>query len=100
MNRDHTQEALDEYYTTGVDPTGGEIATDFDPESGEYLDDLDEEEVSSYEEEKAHPRRGIQHPVNPNKAAEEKQAAKKAETAWTLILIGGMILLGILAAVF
>ena len=93
-------EALDEYYTTGVDPTGGEIATDFDPESGEYLDDLDEEEVSSYEEEKAHPRRGIQHPVNPNKAAEEKQAAKKAETAWTLILIGGMILLCILAAVF
>ena len=53
MNRDHTQEALDEYYTTGVDPTGGEIATDFDPESGEYLDDLDEEEVSFYEEEGA-----------------------------------------------
>ncbi len=25
MSRDHTQEALDEYYSTGEDPTGGDI---------------------------------------------------------------------------
>ena len=51
MNRDHTQEALDEYYTTGIDPTGGEIA-----------DDLDEQEVAFYEEEKEHPWEGVQRP--------------------------------------
>ena len=28
MGRNHTQEALDEYYSTGIDPTGGEIAPD------------------------------------------------------------------------
>lgn len=28
MSRDHTQEALDEYYSTGEDPTGGDIEHD------------------------------------------------------------------------
>ena len=37
MSRDHTQEAYDEYYSTGGDPTGGEIGPDFDPETGEEL---------------------------------------------------------------
>ena len=37
MSRDHTQESYDEYYSTGVDPTGGEIGLDFDPETGEEL---------------------------------------------------------------
>lgn len=32
MNRDFTQEALDEYMSTGIDPTGGELGPDFDPE--------------------------------------------------------------------
>lgn len=40
MSRDHTQEALDEYYSTGIDPTGGEICPD----------DLDETEQAFYEE--------------------------------------------------
>ena len=40
MSRDQKQEALDEYYTTGIDPTGGEIA-----------DDLDEVEQAFYAEE-------------------------------------------------
>ena len=39
MSRDHTQEALDEYYSTGIDPTGGELGPDFDPETGEPLDE-------------------------------------------------------------
>ena len=29
MPRDHTQEALDEYYSTGKDPTGGDIGATF-----------------------------------------------------------------------
>ena len=37
MSRDHTQETYDEYYSTGVDPTGGDIGPNFDPETGEEL---------------------------------------------------------------
>lgn len=40
MNRNHTQEALDEYYSTGIDPTGGEIGPD----------ELDETEQKFYAE--------------------------------------------------
>ena len=40
MNRDHTQKALDEYYATGIDPTGGDIS-----------DDLDEQEQAIYDKE-------------------------------------------------
>ena len=40
MSRDHTQEALDEYYSTGIDPTGGEIGPD----------ELDETEQEFYAE--------------------------------------------------
>ena len=50
MSRDHTQEALDEYYTTGIDPTSGEIGPDFNPETGEYQDELDETEQAFYSE--------------------------------------------------
>ena len=50
MSRDHTQEALDEYYTTGIDPTGGEIGPDFNPETGAYQDELDETEQAFYAE--------------------------------------------------
>lgn len=50
MSRDHTQEALDEYYTTGIDPTGGEIGPDYNPESSEYQDELDETEQAFYSE--------------------------------------------------
>ncbi len=41
MSRDHTQEALDEYYSTGIDPTGGDIGPD----------NLDETEQAFYAEE-------------------------------------------------
>ena len=41
MSRDHTQEALDEYYSTGEDPTGGDIEQgDFIVEK-EALDDVE-----------------------------------------------------------
>ena len=40
MSRDHTQEALDEYYSTGIDPTGGDIGPD----------ELDETEQEFYAE--------------------------------------------------
>lgn len=43
MSQDHTQEALDEYYSTGIDPTGGEIGPDFDPKTGEPLEDDEDE---------------------------------------------------------
>lgn len=39
MSRDHTQEALDEYYSTGIDPTGGHIDPSFDPDAGDYLEE-------------------------------------------------------------
>ena len=44
MNRDATDQAYDEYFTTGNDPTGGEIGPDFNPETGEYLDEEGTEE--------------------------------------------------------
>lgn len=42
MSRDHTQEALDEYYSTGIDPTGGEIGPDSKLETGEEYESLDD----------------------------------------------------------
>ena len=86
--RDHTQEALDEYYTTGIDPTGGEIA-----------DDLDEQEVAFYEEEKVHPWEGVQRPQKQRLTAEEREAEKKASNQWTLILVIFMVVLGIMAII-
>lgn len=34
-------EAWEEYMSTGIDPTGGELGLDFDPETGEPLDHTD-----------------------------------------------------------
>lgn len=50
MSRDYTQEALDEYYSTGIDPTGGELGPDFDPETGRLLSEIEEEEATDEEE--------------------------------------------------
>ena len=50
MKRDATDMAYDEYYTTGIDPTGCEIGPDYDPETGKYVDDLDETEQAFYAE--------------------------------------------------
>lgn len=33
----------DEYMSTGIDPTGGDLGPDFDPETGEYLDEQEQE---------------------------------------------------------
>ena len=41
MSRDHTQEALDEYYSTGEDPTGGDIEQDDYIVEKETLDDVE-----------------------------------------------------------
>lgn len=41
MSRDHTQEALDEYYSTGEDPTGGDIEQDDYIVEKEALDDVE-----------------------------------------------------------
>lgn len=35
--------AWDEYMSTGIDPTGGDLGPDFDPETGEYLDEENQE---------------------------------------------------------
>lgn len=35
----YSDPAWDEYMSTGIDPTGGDLGPDFDPETGEYLDD-------------------------------------------------------------
>ena len=41
MSRDHTQEALDEYYSTGEDPTGGDIEQNDYIVEKEALDDVE-----------------------------------------------------------
>lgn len=41
MSYDHTQEALDEYYSTGEDPTGGDIEQDDYIVEKEALDDVE-----------------------------------------------------------
>lgn len=43
----YSDPAWDEYMSTGIDPTGGDLGPDFDPETGEYLDE--ESEGGSYE---------------------------------------------------
>ncbi len=34
-----TDPAWEEYLSTGIDPTGGELGPDFDPETGEPLEE-------------------------------------------------------------
>lgn len=34
----------EEYLTTGIDPTGGELGPDFNPETGESLENEEEDE--------------------------------------------------------
>jgi hypothetical protein len=41
LSYDHTQEALDEYYSTGEDPTGGDIEQDDYIVEKEALDDVE-----------------------------------------------------------
>ncbi len=40
-----TDPAYEEYLSTGIDPTGGELGPDFDPETGEEIDYDEEEEA-------------------------------------------------------
>ena len=35
--------AWEEYLSTGIDPTGGELGPDFDPETGQPLDEYQDE---------------------------------------------------------
>jgi len=42
MSQDPTDLAYDEYFSTGIDPTGGDIGPDFDPVTGEFFDDEEE----------------------------------------------------------
>lgn len=37
--------AYEEYLSTGIDPTGGELGPDFDPETGEPIEDDEEEDT-------------------------------------------------------
>ena len=43
----HDDPAWEEYLSTGIDPTGGELGLDFDPETGEPIDESIEDEVGS-----------------------------------------------------
>ena len=42
--------AWEEYLSTGIDPTGGELGPDFDPETGRLLSEIEEEEAAEEEE--------------------------------------------------
>ena len=83
MSRDHTQEALDEYYTTGIDPTGGEIADDLDEvEQAFYAEENSAREIPAAEES---PWAGIDRleklvddKIAEVDALEKKRAAEKA----------------------
>ncbi len=37
--------AYEEYLSTGIDPTGGELGPDIDPDSGEPIEDDEEEDA-------------------------------------------------------
>lgn len=39
-----TDQAWEEYQSTGIDPTGGELGLDFDPETGQPLDEYQDDE--------------------------------------------------------
>ena len=41
LEDDERDAAWEEYLSTGIDPTGGELGPDFDPETGEELPDED-----------------------------------------------------------
>ena len=43
----HDDPAWEEYLSTGIDPTGGELGPDFDPETGAPLDESPEDDVES-----------------------------------------------------
>ena len=43
--------AWEEYMTTGIDPTGGDLGSDFDPATGLPLDDYQEDEPEQWQEE-------------------------------------------------
>lgn len=45
MSRDHTQEALDEYYSTGEDPTGGDIEQDDYIVEKEALEEVEPQKI-------------------------------------------------------
>lgn len=83
MSRDHTQEALDEYYTTGIDPTGGLIAGDLDEvEQAFYAEENGAREIPAAEES---PWAGIDRleklvddKIAEVDALEKKRAAEKA----------------------
>lgn len=51
MDRDFTQEAWDEYLSTGIDPTGGELGANFNPDTGRPLDEYQEDEPEQWQEE-------------------------------------------------
>ncbi len=111
MSRDHTQEALDEYYTTGIDPTGGEIGPDYNPETSEYLDELDETEQAFYSEQSEFDagierlNRLVDHKIAEVDAYAKRQQLQEEEPApapspkkfswagliWELILLGFFI---------
>lgn len=50
MCSDPTDPAWEEYMSTGIDPTGGELGPDFDPGTGCLLSEIEEEEVEEEEE--------------------------------------------------
>lgn len=81
---DDTQKALDEYYTTGIDPTGGEIADDLDEvEQAFYADEEGVETVTDAEEESPWTgidrlERIIDQKIAEVDALEKKKVAEKA----------------------
>jgi len=86
MARDATDQAYDEYYTTGIDPTGGEIGPDFDQKTAETVDDLDEVEQAFYAEESPWEGTTVLERMIDRKMAEvdalaKRQAAEKAAAA-------------------
>lgn len=40
--------AWDEYLSTGIDPTGGELGPDFDPDTGEPLEEVKLKKNNTY----------------------------------------------------
>lgn len=58
LEDDERDAAWEEYMSTGIDPTGGELGPDFDPETGRLLSEIDEEGSVEEEETDYEPEQG------------------------------------------
>ena len=73
----HDDPAWEEYLSTGIDPTGGELGPDFDPETGAPLDENPEEEGETLDNVEEDCFGAIEAAIDAKLAALEKTTGKQ-----------------------